>query len=103
MRVSEAFYIAAECEPNPSDGLAWLNQVLAHRGVQELQDVNYLASTLEEEYIREFWGEGQLFFYYKRLKYPSIHKADDPTYTAMKEMEMSDYQIPIPEEESKYN
>ena len=103
LRVSEAFYIAAECEPNPSDGLAWLNQVLAHRGVQELQDVNYLASTLEEEYIREFWGEGQLFFYYKRLKYPSIHKADDPTYTAMKEMEMSDYQIPIPEEESKYN
>lgn len=103
LRVSEAFYIAAECEPNPKDGLAWLNTVLEHRGIQKLTNEDYLKSFLEKEYIREFWGEGQLFFYYKRLKYPAIHKADDETYTIMMDMEASDYQIPIPEEESKYN
>ena len=103
LRISEAFYIAAECEPNPSDGLVWLNQVLTHRGVQNLTNERYLASTLEKEYIREFWGEGQLFFYYKRLKYPSIRRADDEYYYATKQMTLSDYQPLIPEEESKYN
>lgn len=103
LRVSEAFYIAAECEPNPKDGLVWLNKVLEHRGIQELTDEAYLVRTLEKEYIREFWGEGQLFFFYKRLKYPSIHRADDETYSVMMDMDMSDYQLPIPEEESKYN
>ena len=103
LRMSEAFYIAAECEPNASDGLVWLNQVLTHRGVRNVTNERYLASTLEKEYIREFWGEGQLFFYYKRLKYPSIHRADDATYNVMKQMTLSDYQLLIPEEESKYN
>ena len=36
LRMSEAFYIAAECEPNASDGLVWLNQVLTHRGVRNV-------------------------------------------------------------------
>ena len=78
-------------------------QVLTHRGVRNVTNERYLASTLEKEYIREFWGEGQLFFYYKRLKYPSIHRADDATYNVMKQMTLSDYQLLIPEEESKYN
>ena len=85
------------------NGLVWLNQVLTHRGVRNVTNERYLASTLEKEYIREFWGEGQLFFYYKRLKYPSIHRADDATYNVMKQMTLSDYQLLIPEEESKYN
>ena len=62
-----------------------------------------LASTLEKEYIREFWGEGQLFYYYKRLKYSEIIDSDDPQYVSMRTMGVAEYQPQIPESESKYN
>lgn len=103
LRLSEAYYIAAECEPVAEDGMYWLNQVLVHRGINEMTNSNLLASTLENEYIREFWGEGQLFYYYKRLKYSKIVDSDDALYVSTINMERSDYQPQIPESESKYN
>ena len=45
---------------------------------KELEDKTQLAGMLRDEYRREFFGEGQLFFYYKRLrvskkaKYPLV-------------------------------
>ena len=103
LRISEAYYIAAECEPEPEEGMQWLNQVLVHRGVKEMTNSSLLASTLEKEYIREFWGEGQLFYYYKRLKYSEIIDSDDPQYVSMRTMGVAEYQPQIPESESKYN
>ncbi len=102
LRVSEAFYIAAECEPVPADGLVWLNKVLRHRGVAEVENEQLLTRTLEKEYLREFWGEGQLFYFYKRLQYPEIRVADDPAYSRTIEM-LANYKVPIPEDETKYN
>lgn len=102
LRVSEAFYIAAECEPNPADGLEWLNRVLTHRGAKAVTNELLLEQNLEKEYIREFYGEGQLFFYYKRLKYKEIKVAYDPHYQQTVEV-INAYRIPIPEEETKYN
>ena len=81
--------------------MKWLNRVLSHRGVQEIS-ANQLATTLELEYIREFFGEGQLFFYYKRLNKSAIPAANDPTYSRMIDM-TNKYRIPIPEDETKYN
>lgn len=103
LRVSEAYYIAAECEPEPEDGMQWLNQVLVHRGVKEMTNSSLLASTLEKEYIREFYGEGQLFYYYKRLKYSEIKDSDDPLYVSMRTMGLAEYQPQRPESETKYN
>lgn len=103
LRISEAYYIAAECEPDPEEGMQWLNQVLLHRGIKEMTDNSLLGKTLENEYIREFWGEGQLFYYYKRLKYTEIKDSDDPTYHSTIPMDASDYQPSVPESESKYN
>ena len=34
LRVSEAYYIAAECEENPAEGLKYLNSVLNNRGLE---------------------------------------------------------------------
>lgn len=102
LRISEAYYIAAECEQDPEEGMQWLNQVLTHRGIKEITNNDLLKSTLEKEYIREFWGEGQLFFYYKRLKYPEIPDSDDQQYATKINME-GNYQPQVPESESKYN
>ena len=69
IRLSEMCYIAAECEPKVSDGNSWLNQIRTLRGLPEITitDENELMSKLRIEYLREFWGEGQIFFMYKRL------------------------------------
>lgn len=69
IRLSEMYYIAAECEPKVSDGNSWLNQIRTLRGLPEITitDENELMSKLRIEYLREFWGEGQIFFMYKQL------------------------------------
>ncbi len=102
LRLAEAYYIAAESEPDPEEGMQWLNQVLTHRGLKKMTNSSLLANTLEKEYIREFWGEGQLFYYYKRLKYTEIIDSDDSQWENKINMELANYQPSIPESESKY-
>ena len=99
LRVSEAFYIAAECE-GEEVGNKWLNKV---RNARSLRNSSwyYFESTLETEYSREFWGEGQLFFFYKRKNAEEIPSAYEP-YESIS-MQPADYVLLIPEDESKYN
>lgn len=68
MRVSEAYYIAAECETDLIKAYGYLNTIRVKRGVPPLSVVSSadLNAKLNNEYNREFAGEGQLFFYNKR-------------------------------------
>ena len=66
LRISEMHYIIAECETDQALALQALNKVRNARALKEITDYNLLAAELEKEYQREFIGEGQLFFYYKR-------------------------------------
>ena len=78
IRMTEMYYIIAETATDETEALDALNTVLFNRGVKELEDKTQLAGMLRDEYRREFFGEGQLFFYYKRLrvskkaKYPLV-------------------------------
>lgn len=76
MRKPEMYYYAAECYNNlnnPQKAVDALNAVRVARGI--LYEKNLPASLSKEEISREiqkewqkeFAGEGQLFFYYKRL------------------------------------
>ena len=102
LRVSEAFYIAAECEgeEDRDAGIAWLNKVRNARLLQGLQWSDY-ESALESEYMREFIGEGQMFFFYKRKNYDELPSAYDPNEIIS--MTPTDYVLWIPENETKYN
>lgn len=77
MRISEAYYIAAEelmKTGQKEQALSYLNTILQKRGATPLTaSVNNSDFTkeLKLEYIREFWGEGQIFFMFKR-KWSSI-------------------------------
>ena len=68
LRISEAYFIAAECENNLTDAYGYLNIIREKRGVPLYNVVSIidLESKLNNEYNREFVGEGQLFFYNKR-------------------------------------
>ena len=73
LRVSELFLIAAECAPSNADRLKYMNRSREHRGVTEL---NEMGDAVHEEYRKEFIGEGQLFFYYKRKNKSKIGPDD---------------------------
>lgn len=97
IRLSEVYYIAAECEPVLADRYGWLNQMRTRRGLPELTVVSDddFMKRLCSEYLREFIGEGQIFFMYKRL-YININSDengyDTNTYGAKEER----YVLPLP-------
>ena len=100
IRISEMYYIAAECTPNWQDGLRYLETVRGQRGMSSLplNNVNSAATLQDEiykEYRKEFLGEGQLWFYYKRHQFTTILNM-----TAFKGVRA--YIFPRPENEDLY-
>lgn len=74
IRISEMYYIAAECEPDAIKALQYLETVRQHRGLSDTPlaaNVN-LQTEIANEYRKEFVGEGQMWFYYKRTNATSI-------------------------------
>lgn len=71
IRLTEMYYIAAECAADVPAGLAYINQVRGARNLPALTittvpDAFSLTTEISNEYRKEFIGEGQGFFYYKR-------------------------------------
>ncbi|MEY8685967.1 RagB/SusD family nutrient uptake outer membrane protein [Bacteroides sp. AN502(2024)] len=91
IKLSEAYYIAAEAMGNstsPEYNLtaAWnyLNTIRADRGIPAKSgNESQLTDLITKEYIREFIGEGQIFFYFKRL-----NKGFDNDYNGRQEMKV---------------
>lgn len=102
LRLSEAYYIAAEAafglSGEVADGIGYLNAVRTRRNIMEELPVTLTSDEFREEirkeYAKEFIAEGQLFFYYKRLNLPSI--PDLPYGVAFT---ADTYIVPVPSEE----
>lgn len=95
MRISEMYYIAAESSEDPKEGLSYLNTVRQHRNIMvDITNANSLRTELTKEYQKEFFGEGQLWYYYKRNKMTSI----PTTNNAWRNMTipLSHYQFKLP-------
>ena len=75
IRIPEMYYILAESAYAFADrekALEYLNAVVTARGLLPLsaEDIDTEAKfrrKLVGEYIKEYWGEGQIFFTYKRF------------------------------------
>lgn len=102
VRISEAYYVAAECELVPADGLVHLNIIRNNRGLESINNSAQLKNLLTTEYMREFFGEGQLFFYYKRLYMTAIINGDSPYGMVTQRMNSEKYVIPLPQSEIQY-
>ncbi len=106
MRVSEMYYVAAECATKRSDingGVSLLNNVRQARGLNALNapgitTTDSLSTEIMREYQKEFIQEGQTWFYYKRLN------KDLKLVTSTTAMIPTDvYVFPIPDKEKEYN
>lgn len=72
IRLSELYYIAAECTygTDPAKAASYVDEVRTHRGIGAKVQVSNAAAFQQEllkEYRKEMYAEGQLFFAYKRL------------------------------------
>lgn len=82
MKLSEAYYIVAEASVETGkDLVGWitLNEMRRRRGTPDTDPSEDFRDMLTKEYIREFMGEGQVFFYFKRL-----NKSFDNAYNGQK-------------------
>ena len=101
MRISEMYYIAAEAlkESDPGKAVRYINTVRQSRNVltdlPETLTPEQIQEELFKEYRKEFYCEGQLFFYYKRLNLPSI------AYTSVT-ADNTVYVLPLPDNEVEY-
>lgn len=101
IKISEMYYIAAECDEHPDEARAkYLNPVLNARGLPDVADGVVIKEAVEKEMVKEFVGEGQLFFQYKRLNKDQIRSG--LTYKDFITMTKSNYVFEIPEAESNY-
>ena len=76
IRLGEMYLIAAESRSEDlGAGAVYVNRLRANRGVSPFQTLT--AETLQYEYIRELYGEGQLFFMYKRMFSPILFSSND--------------------------
>ena len=64
-KLSELYLIAAETATG-SEAYGYLNKLRNHRGLANVAPTADLEDNIFQEYRREFIGEGQMFFYYKR-------------------------------------
>lgn len=91
IRISEMYYILAEVlkETDLEEATNLLNTLRGYRGLISLKNLtkDELQQELEKEYYREFIGEGQLFFYHKRMNTKMIATAN------------ALYVLPMPEDE----
>jgi len=96
IRISEMHLIVAEAESNAD----YLSAVRVARQLDPVSPGANLLAEIEREYVREFWGEGQLFFFYKRTNTGHIPNANTPADEG-RNMPMfpERYRIPLPRAE----
>lgn len=97
IRLGEMFLIAAESQSdNLANGVQYVNALRRNRGVANLQTLT--PDLLKYEYIRELYGEGQLFYLYKRLNSDIITSSN-----ANKNPKASDliFVVPLPDSETE--
>lgn len=102
IRIPEMYYILAESAYSSADmekALEYLNAVVTARGLLPLsaEDIDTEAKfrrKLVGEYIKEYWGEGQIFFIYKRFNM-DMDGVNSKHFTASDEV----YVLPLPESE----
>lgn len=95
LKYAEILLILSETSVSIDDAAKYLNELKNFRQVasEPVNDFN-LTDKLEEEYRKEFIGEGQMFYFYKR-----ISKAQLPGLVAM---DKKTYRLPIPIDELEF-
>lgn len=96
IRLPEMYYILAECTEDLGQSAETLSVVRSARGLSSIDrftDEEEKQTEIEKEYRKEYYGEGQLWYFYKRLGYKTFQ------FCPISNMTESNYRFPIPDDE----
>lgn len=100
IRMTEMYYILAECETSEAEALKYLNTVRQDYGIPEAMNLQegecVVDDELFKEYRKSFIAEGQLFYYLKRKDVASIPGA------VFVENPRTVFTLPLPEDEQEF-
>ncbi|TCC98161.1 RagB/SusD family nutrient uptake outer membrane protein [Pedobacter psychroterrae] len=99
IRLPEMYYIAAEASPSLAEGTVYLNEVRKRRLIPEIAVPATQAlfdAEIMAEYRKEFYAEGQLWYYYKRKNIINIPNGSANPLTREK------YVLPLPNGELEF-
>ena len=105
IRLSEMYYIMAEVTTG-SEAASYYNAVRNSRGISSIYNITSFESEadklerLTKEYSKEFFGEGQYFYFLKRHQIRSLDVGYNNTHRFP--MELSFYEFEIPDAEREY-
>ncbi|AWK07074.1 hypothetical protein HYN56_23710 [Flavobacterium crocinum] len=99
-KLSEMYLIAAETAPVAADGITFLNTLRFNRGLTNLGTTANVTTEVTKEYKKEFIGEGQLFFYYKRIN--SVTIPNGSAASGNLTMGAAQYVVPLPDAEINF-
>lgn len=110
MRLTEAYYMAAECQLKQNHdvgaALQLLNTVRSHRNLPDPLNAQMTEQQAMDEvwkeYVKEFMCEGQLYYFYKRLNYSQIPIPTAVGNTVSYSYQVPDYVFPLPDDEIEY-
>jgi hypothetical protein len=100
IRLAEMYLIAIECAP-PEEANEWLRAYRISRNMESLVDGSLTGESsvyqrMEQEYRKEFYGEGQMFFFYKR------HRVTLYSWPTLFVLDASWYKFPKPIDQTIY-
>ena len=100
IRLSEVLLIAAECSPDLTTGVTYLNKVRTSRNCVSLNPTTDVAlkTAITNEFRKEVIGEGQQFFFYKRNAVQTV--PNHAAITGTKTMVLTNYVVPLPDSET---
>ena len=95
LRLAEMYLIAMETAPSESEANRLYKDFMLSRQMLVSQDLSLeeLRQDIEKQYRRELFGEGQMFFYYKR------HSASSMLWGRNSDLTEDNYIVPLPETE----
>ena len=95
LRLAEMYLIAMETAPSESEANRLYKDFMLSRQMLVSQDLSLeeMRQEIEKQYRRELFGEGQMFFYYKR------HSASSMLWGRNSDLTEDNYIVPLPETE----
>lgn len=106
IRMSEIYLMAAECTDDLTESIGYINEIRNNRNCVDLNlqpgdTKESIQQYITNEFIREVIGEGQLYFYYKRLGMEEILSGTEFSEDRwLESINLQNYVWPLPKTET---